>query len=177
LPDSSSSDHVIEAARRAHPFLAGAVGETRENGAHMDERESPGPFAGPLPAPTGPVRQRTFTAEDLGGLRRSLAEWATAEGLGAERVEGLVLAVNELATNSVRHGGGGGTLRVWREAETLLCEVQDDGHIDQPLPGRELPSQDASGGRGLWLVNQLCDLVQIRSSPGGAVVRVHTHLA
>jgi anti-sigma regulatory factor (Ser/Thr protein kinase) len=118
-----------------------------------------------------------FTAENLGSLRHSLAEWASGERLGAERIEELVLAVNELATNSVRHGGGGGTLRVWREAETLLCEIQDNGHIEQPLLGRTLPGPDARSGRGLWLANQLCDLVQIRSSPDGTVVRVHTRLA
>jgi hypothetical protein len=29
------------------------------------------------------------------------------------------------------------------------------------------------GGRGLWLTNQLCDLVQIRSGDAGTVVRAH----
>jgi hypothetical protein len=29
------------------------------------------------------------------------------------------------------------------------------------------------GGRGLWIVNHLCDLVQLRSSPAGNVVRLH----
>jgi hypothetical protein len=32
------------------------------------------------------------------------------------------------------------------------------------------------GGRGLWMVNQLCDLVQLRSFPDGAAVRVHMYL-
>ncbi|HYM55793.1 MAG TPA: ATP-binding protein [Solirubrobacteraceae bacterium] len=143
----------------------------------MCEHHSTGPLEASLPAPAGPVRELAFTADGLGGLRRSVSEWATGERLGAERVEDLVLAVNELATNSVRHGGGGGALRLWREADTLLCEVRDDGHIQQALPGRDLPAPEAGSGRGLWLVNRLCDLVQIRSSPGRSVVRVHMRLS
>jgi anti-sigma regulatory factor (Ser/Thr protein kinase) len=29
------------------------------------------------------------------------------------------------------------------------------------------------GGYGLWLANQVCDLVQVRSSPAGTTVRLH----
>jgi anti-sigma regulatory factor (Ser/Thr protein kinase) len=130
-----------------------------------------------LPAPGGAVRQLDFTSESLRDLRHFLADWAAAELLRAERVEELVLAVNELATNSVRHGGGAGTLRVWREAGTLLCEVQDKGHFERPSRSPALPGPDARSGRGLWLVEQLCDLVQIRASSAGTVVRVQTRLA
>jgi anti-sigma regulatory factor (Ser/Thr protein kinase) len=93
--------------------------------------------------------------------------------LDDERGERLVLAVNELASNSIRHGGGRGRLLVWREADTLLCEVRDDGHIADPLAGRRRPMIEEYGGRGMWLANQLCDLVQVRSSPRGSVVRTH----
>ena len=69
-----------------------------------------------------------------------------------------------------------GTLLVWRQDGEVLCEVRDGGRIDRPLVGRELPPRTATGGRGLWIVNHLCDLVQIRSVPGGNVVRVHLNL-
>jgi anti-sigma regulatory factor (Ser/Thr protein kinase) len=130
-----------------------------------------------LPAPAGPVRQLMFAAESLRDLRQFLGGWATAERLRPERVEELVLAVNELASNSVRHGGGFGTLRVWRESEVLLCEVQDGGRFEHPQLAPVLPGLEARSGRGLWLVEQLCDLVQIRSSAQGTVVRVHKRLA
>jgi anti-sigma regulatory factor (Ser/Thr protein kinase) len=87
-----------------------------------------------------------------------------------------VLAVNELATNSMRHGGGRGVLSVWQENGTLLCEVTDRGHIADPLAGRERPPDARGGGRGLWLVNHLCDLVQVRSLHGGNVIRLHMSL-
>ena len=48
--------------------------------------------------------------------------------------------------------------------------------IVDPLVGRSLPPADEIGGRGLWLVNQLCDLVQMRWDAGGTVVRVHMHV-
>ena len=58
----------------------------------------------------------------------------------------------------------------------MLVEVADEGHIADPLAGRDRPPPDDLGGRGLYLVNQLCDLVQLRSSPDGSVVRIHMHL-
>ena len=101
---------------------------------------------------------------------------AAEAGLGVSRAADLVLAVHELATNTLRHGGGRGTLRMWREPAALICEVSDAGRIDQPLAGRERPFAGQTGGRGLWLVNQLCDLAQIRCFPTGSVVRLHTRL-
>jgi anti-sigma regulatory factor (Ser/Thr protein kinase) len=97
---------------------------------------------------------------------------AYAAGLAEPRIADLVLAVDELATNTLRYANGKGILRAWREDAALLCEVADGGHIADPLAGRELPPPDELGGRGLWLVNQLCDLVQLRSGPGHSVVRV-----
>lgn len=113
----------------------------------------------------------------MGRLRKLLSEWAAGLGLDYERTQHLVLAVTELASNSVRHGGGGGTLRMWREDARLLVEIHDRGHIEEPLVGRTRPGPEQLTGRGLWLVNHLCDLVQIRSAPAGSVVRVHMHLA
>jgi anti-sigma regulatory factor (Ser/Thr protein kinase) len=110
-------------------------------------------------------------------IRGSIATWAAEAKLGRERVERLVLSVNEVASNSIRYGGGGGTLRSWSESRTLVCEVRDGGHIEQPLVGRIQPTADQHGGRGLWLVNQLCDLVQIRSTPSGTVVRLHMSIS
>ena len=85
-----------------------------------------------------------------------------------------MLSFHEIATNSLRHGGGHGHLRVWAEAGRLICEVRDHGRIArQPLVGRVRPAHGQSGGWGLWLANQLCDLVQLRELPEGSVVRLH----
>ena len=105
-----------------------------------------------------------------------MAGHAAAAGLGPDRTADLVLAVDEIASNSLRHGGGRGTLRIWREDGALVCEVRDAGRIEDPLAGRQRPALDRDGGRGLWRVNQLCDLVQLRSFLDGAAVRVHVYL-
>ena len=95
----------------------------------------------------------------------------------ARGLQGLAVGVAvEVATNSLRHGGGRGTLRVWREDGALVCEVRDAGRLQNPMAGRERPTPERDGGRGLWMVNQLCDLVQLRSFPDGAAVRVHVYL-
>jgi anti-sigma regulatory factor (Ser/Thr protein kinase) len=78
-----------------------------------------------------------------------------------------------MATNSVRHGGGHGLLRVWQEPDALICEVRDAGHIREPLVGRVRPAIGQVGGFGVWLANQVCDLVQIRSVASGTVIRLH----
>jgi anti-sigma regulatory factor (Ser/Thr protein kinase) len=113
----------------------------------------------------------------LGAVRSLVSAHACDAGLAEDAREDLVLAVNELATNSVQYGGGGGTLRIWSEPDSLVCDVRDRGYIDDPLAGRIAPPLDQHGGRGLWLVNHLCDLVQIRSTPNGTVVRVRARLA
>ncbi|HEY7074293.1 MAG TPA: ATP-binding protein, partial [Solirubrobacteraceae bacterium] len=89
------------------------------------------------------------------------------------RRDDLLLAVTEAASNSIRHGGGHGVLRVWREPDALICEMRDAGRLDEPLAGRLPPPHAHGGGYGLWLVNQVCDLVQLRSFAGGSVVRMH----
>jgi len=168
-------EQIIEAAKCSHPFIS-EDGTRRVSEAYLQVRESHGSFDGTLPHPRSEPLELAFNHGELGSLRSSVARWASDAPLGAERTEYLVLSVNELATNSVRYGGGRGVLRMWREEDTLICEVHDRGRIDEPLVGRIAPSPDQLAGRGLWLVNQLCDLVQIRSTSTGNVVRLHLRL-
>lgn len=167
-------EQVIESARRSHPFIA-EHGHCRPNASYLCGDAAPDPFGGTLPPPLGEAPSMAFSGGELGAVRLRLYEWASGLELGSERTEHLVLAVTELTSNSVRHGGGGGTLRMWREDGALLVEVQDRGRIEEPLVGRVRPDPDQPTGRGLWLVNHLCDLVQIRSAPTGSVVRVHMY--
>jgi hypothetical protein len=66
-------------------------------------------------------------------------------------------------------------LRLWREGDVLIAEVRDRGRLDEPLVGRERPTPDQEHGRGLWVANQLCELVQVRTLATGTVVRLHLH--
>jgi anti-sigma regulatory factor (Ser/Thr protein kinase) len=168
-------DEVIEAAQRSHTHIARG-GASHVNDAFAKTVDGMDALAGQLPEPLGDVQEVIFAGADLGALRRLVERWAGAQTLDEEGTHELVLAVNELATNSVSYADGHGTLRLWREQDTLLCEVSDTGRISDPLAGRLRPDPKESSGRGLWLANQLCDLVQIRSGTAGTVVRVHKRL-
>ena len=127
---------------------------------------------GPLPLPTAPVQEVNFAAADLPSLRQFVLGASRSAGLG-NRSDDIALAVHEVAANSVRHGGGKGSLKTWQGGGVLTFDVSDAGRIADPLVGRIDPQPDESHGRGLWLANQICDLVQIRSSEFGTTVRVH----
>lgn len=62
---------------------------------------------------------------------------------------------------------------MWHDRESVICEVCDAGRIMDPLAGRRRPAKDPVGGRGLWIANQLCELVQVRTFLTGSVVRLH----
>ncbi|MEU8221174.1 sensor histidine kinase [Kribbella sp. NPDC048915] len=117
-----------------------------------------------------------FGPEELGQIRQWLAGHAAAHGVSRDRLEDLSLALHEVCTNSIRFGGGRGRLAVWIADGTLICDVRDRGRIDDLLVGRVLPPLDGLGGRGVWLANQLCDLVQLRSGDDFTQVRLHTRL-
>ena len=158
---------VIEEAERSHPWV-GAAESARYRGA-----EGPPPqLSAPLPDPPGQPAEHAITWETLSGIRALVAEKARQAGVSEQRAGDLVLATHEVAINSIRHGGGEGTLRVWHEDDMVVCEVRDRGRLDQPLAGRSRPELENGGGWGLWLANQLCDLVQIRTLPDGNVVRL-----
>jgi anti-sigma regulatory factor (Ser/Thr protein kinase) len=111
-------------------------------------------------------------ASTIDAPRRAVERHAARAGLSAARRDDLVLAVHELVTNSVRHGGGYGRLRLWSEGDAVVCEVRDRGGIADPLAGRVRPAARQRGGYGLWLAHQVCDLVQVRTLSAGCVVRV-----
>jgi anti-sigma regulatory factor (Ser/Thr protein kinase) len=163
---------VIDEARRNHPFvLDHGISQASEAFAGVDALAAP--FDKPLPPPPDDAVALEFGRSNLGELRHIVLAHAGAAGLAEDRAAGVVLAANEVATNSIIHGGGGGTIWLWRTASTVVAEVRDRGAITDPLVGRERPAAASEGGRGLWLANQLCDLVQIRSIPTGTLVRLH----
>lgn len=166
---------VIVEARRNHPLL-------REGDLLVHSADYPGaellatPFDEPLPDPPPHAVHSAFDVDSLRAVRALLVAHAVAAGLSEERTGDLLLAVNEVATNSLVHGGGRGGVRIWRDHDALVCEVRDGGRIEDPLAGRRRPPSDSRGGRGLWLANQLCELVQVRVFATGGVVRLHMRL-
>lgn len=111
--------------------------------------------------------------DDLSQVRAVVLRRATDAGLPAARANDLVLAVSEVAANTLRHTRSAGTLTIWNDVDEIICEVHDDGVITDPLAGHRVPAPDALGGHGLWLVHQVCDLVELRSDSSGTTVRMH----
>ena len=173
---SALDEQVIAEATCTHPVLV-QDGARRPSDRYADPLLIYAAADYPLAAPPGPVEAHPVTV-DLGGLRQFVATQAGAHGLGGGRAQDLVLAVNEAATNSLLHSGGrAGIVRMWRDDGSLVCEVADGGRIADPLVGRRRPHEDDRDGRGLWLVNQLCDLVELRAEPDGTTLRLHMRLA
>jgi len=162
---------VIEEAKRSHPFVMSDGSSASGDYSGLDAISAP--FTAPLTPPPPDAAGLRFDLVSLPGVRAFVREWATTAGLSPERVHDVVLAVSELTANSVRHGGGEGSVRIWVEDDTLVCDVADRGYICDPLAGRVQRPATETGGQGLWLVTQLCDLVQIRQFPDGNTIRLH----
>jgi anti-sigma regulatory factor (Ser/Thr protein kinase) len=172
---SALPSDVIHEAACSHPVLVES-GAERPSDAYRGLNAIRAPFDVPLPDPPDRHQELSFSIDTLGILRRFVGQQAHRVGLDDTKASDLMLAVNEVAANSIRHGGGDGTLRVWRQDAVLVCEIADTGQIDKPLAGRERPALDQTGGWGLWLANQLCELVQVRTFATGSVVRLHMPL-
>jgi anti-sigma regulatory factor (Ser/Thr protein kinase) len=113
---------------------------------------------------------------DLAAVRAVVYRYAITAGLPESRAIDLVLAVSEVAANTVRHAKSPGSLKIWYDSEEIVCQVQDEGMIADPLAGRRRPSLEAMGGHGLWIVNQVCDEVETRSDETGTTIRLHMQL-
>lgn len=161
------ADTVLKGAERSHPICSGLHGKIASPRYSLDA-----PLAGSLRPPGRPAVNLPFGRSDLALVRHVVGHCAHSAGLDTRRNEDLVLSACEVATNSIRHGGGNGRLQLWDEDGSLVLSVRDAGRIEDPLVGRERPRDDRPSGRGLWLVNQLCDLVQIRSGRDGTEVRL-----
>jgi anti-sigma regulatory factor (Ser/Thr protein kinase) len=119
-----------------------------------------------------------FDGPRLAAARRFVNGEAAAVGLEGDRRLDVVLAAGELAANSIRHGGGRGTVRVWTEGDPggpdlLVVEIADAGHLDDPLAGRRPASVHQLNGRGLLMVHHLADLVRTSTGPAGTTTRTY----
>jgi anti-sigma regulatory factor (Ser/Thr protein kinase) len=170
---SSLHETVVDEALRSHPVVRRTDDGAVASHHYLGNERIGCPFSEPLSEPPEEALRVDFDADNLPEVRALVLRQAAVAGLDTARSADAMLAVNEAASNSLRHGGGRGSLQVWRTGEALVCEVRDDGQITEPLVGRERPDPSARGGRGLWMMNQLCDLVQVRTFLPGTTVRLH----
>jgi anti-sigma regulatory factor (Ser/Thr protein kinase) len=116
--------------------------------------------------------EQSFDLHTLYALRSAVAAHASDLGAAGDALSHLLIIAGELAGNAVRHGGGKGTLRLWRDGGLLYCEVRDDGPglVDVDSAGAAPPPPEASSGRGLWIVRQLADGVVVTPTGSGTTV-------
>ncbi|MFM7296494.1 MAG: ATP-binding protein [Planctomycetota bacterium] len=113
------------------------------------------------------------------GLVRHFAE---RHGLAGADLDALVLIADELMTNAVDHGGGGGALEeaelarpvsmriaVALDGASWMVSVSDQGGgdpavVDALLHPEGLPDLEDERGRGLYLMTLECDSVEVRRS-------------
>jgi anti-sigma regulatory factor (Ser/Thr protein kinase) len=163
-------DAALASAERTHPCLHDR-GALRPS-AGFDPGLADRALEGQLPRPPEGAERFDFDRGRLAEMRAFLRVAAERAELDARQISDLALAITELAANSIRHDRGTGTVVVWEDPDALVCEVGASGGIEDPLAGRAKPPPDQLQGRGLWIVHEVCDLVQIRSSDHRSTIRV-----
>src|SRR5688500_1455269 len=138
---------VLEEAECSHPWVSRADGWRDNSSRCRDLERMSEPFDAPLEPAPARAEMMAFDLSNIAVPRNLVSMVARTAGLSKARTDDLVLAAHELVSNSVRHGGGAGTIRLWRDGGSLICEVSDTGHIGHPLVGRQLPTDSSVGGR------------------------------
>ncbi len=164
----------IACAEQTHPVVI-ARGQERPSARYAGPAVLPPGCDEPLAPPPAGAAQLRYR-DDLRAVRRMVADCAGQARLSTGRAADLVLAVSEVAANTLRHTQGSGTLRIWQTSDELICQVTDTGRIASPLAGRRRPAAVSFGQGGLWVVNQVCDLVEIRTGAQGTTIRMHVRI-
>jgi anti-sigma regulatory factor (Ser/Thr protein kinase) len=162
---------VVGRVQRTHPAIMQA-GQTLPTTGYAGQGVVPAECDDPLSAPPASAEILGYETS-LRQIRVLVASHGAALGMDVDRITNLVIAAGEITANTLRHTGAGGRFWIWHTGEEIICQVQDQGWITDPLAGRQRHSPEDSG-HGLWVVNQVCDLVEIRTSQaGGTVIRLH----
>jgi hypothetical protein len=160
---------VVDEARRSHPVLVSRAGH-RPSSDYRGLEAAAATVTRPLPQPPAAVPEIIFDEVAPLVLRTFVSELASRVKLSAGQREDLLLAVMAVARG---FGDPRTRLRIWLADDSLVCEIRSSKRIYDPLAGREWPPSDKISHRGLWVANQLCNLVQLRRFDSGTVVRLH----
>jgi len=162
---------ILAGVEMTHPTVV-EDGRRRAGASYTDPLSTAIGELWPLDDPTTPVSEHPLNGSLL-ELRRAIAEDPALDSLSDERRADLVFAINEATSNAVRHGDGTCMTRIWHDGDAVVTEVSTPSAIEDVLVGRRRPAADALEGRGLWLINQVCDLVELRSGASGMTLRMH----
>jgi anti-sigma regulatory factor (Ser/Thr protein kinase) len=173
---SNLEPHVLADAATTHPVVIGRDGRN-VSADYADPHAVASAFNRPLRDLGTPLVLLWFNAATVREVRLAVAQQAAYAGMEPDRATDLHQAVNEVARNAVTHGGGAGTLAIYRDPDRLICQIRDAGRIADPLAGRIPARSHDDSGHGLLLVNRLCDLVQTYTGDGGTTTRLHMRIA
>ena len=112
------------------------------------------------------------TAEAISEARTFLKE-TLAERVSDDTAEDLMLALSELATNAVKHAGTPFEVVVDTDGHARI-EVEDSSPR-LPTPSRAAPT--ATHGRGLAIVEELCDRWGVHIAQNAKCVWCERHLS
>jgi hypothetical protein len=169
--DSSAlPPEIVAEAGATHPALT-AHGRSALSAGFVDPSGYQAPDPG-QPAPPPGAQALDFGVSALGPVRRTAHDWARSEGLDDLQARDLLIAVHEVVSNAVEHGGGTGTAQLWASPESLFCEVTSPMRLGVEFPGYVPPELGQPRGRGLWMARQICTHVGVEDGPDGVRVRL-----
>jgi anti-sigma regulatory factor (Ser/Thr protein kinase) len=163
--------HVLVDAEATHPVLWD--GQDRRDSDRYAPNAVVERYNLPLDNVPDAATCTVTTTTELPRARRFTVEQGRRRGLAPDRVHDLELVATELVTNSLLHANGAGLLRIWSDADHVVCQVSDAGRLTDPLAGRRPPAEGQLGGRGLLLVNEFADLVRVHVGDDGTTIRVY----
>jgi anti-sigma regulatory factor (Ser/Thr protein kinase) len=110
-------------------------------------------------------------ADQLASMRALLRRWLHhAESTESDTAE-ILMATGEAAANAIEHANTGGT-------PFRVAGVVRDGQVEIVVSdqGAWRPERDNGRGRGLTLMRELMDQVEIEPAGGGTTVRMRKRL-
>ena len=161
---------VLSDAARTHPTMVrdgarSASASYADPGATTASADPPPP---PPPDDAEIVVVNTITGPRT--VRRVAHRFGERAGLPPDRLEHLTITVHELAVNTILHGGGVGLMSIWAADHHVVVQIDDGGHIADPLVGRR-PPEPSEVGHGLAVVHHVADLVRVNRTAEGTTVR------
>lgn len=162
---------VLAEASRSHPALATSAsyqGSRSYRGHHHAQTM----FAADLPPMDGPATVIDVTQAGVGAVAELVTRTAASGSLCSDQVLDLTNAVRRLTEGSRTEAGRDLTVRMWDRPDVFVAEVADTTVTRDLLIGRR-PPRTPGDDDALWLANQVCDLVQVRSGDRGTTIRLH----
>jgi len=169
---SRLSQGIVEDAYLTHPAMGYGAGRTPPPG-YLEPLEFARSIdAVPLPRAPEDASERYFG--HAGAVRRFVGVEAYAAGLPEDRRKDAELVAGEVAANVFLHAADVARVRTWTTDDSFVFDVDDTGDgIRDPFAGYAIAGPLEPGGRGLTIARRLADVVEIRPTPTGTLVRLH----